>query len=263
MDGSKRQDAAAHWLAAARRAGRPGARIPEDCRPATIDAALAIQRLVAALLGEGIGGWKCSLPAPGRPVTVAPIFSSTVWRDAGAPIGIVAEGDAVRIEPEIAFVLGRDLPARDRPYTDDEITAAVAGTHLALEVLGCRYADRAAPSWEEMLADDLQNQGLVVGESVPGGPTAALEAFAVTLSAAGGRATTHAGRHGDGHPLRPLCWLANFLAVRGSGLVAGQVVTTGSYAGAIAVPLGVPLRVGFGDLGVITVEFAALPPPVA
>lgn len=262
MESNERLDKAARWLAAARRAGRPGARIPVDCRPATIDAALSIQRRVAALLGESVGGWKCSLPAPGRPVTAAPIFASTVWRQPGAPVGVVAEGDAVRIEPEIAFVLGRDLPARERPYTDDEVAAAVAGTHLALEVLGCRYADRAAPTWEEMLADSLQNQGLVLGPPVQGGATAPLEAFAVKLSTPGG-ASTHSGRHGDGHPLRPLCWLANFLAARGGGLCAGEAVTTGSYAGAVAVPLGVPVRVVFGDLGAIAVELAALPSPGA
>jgi 2-keto-4-pentenoate hydratase len=259
MDGSKQQDRAAHWLAAARRSGWPGARIPEDCRPATIDAALWIQLRVAAILGEEVGGWKCALPAPGRPVTAAPIFSSTIWRELSAPLGVVPEGDTVRIEPEIAFMLGRDLPPRDRPYADDEVAAAVAQTHLALEVLGCRYADRVAPNWAEMLADGLQNQGLVLGSTVPGGPKAALEAFPVTIVAAGGSATTHAGRHGDGHPLRPLCWLANFLTARGTGLVAGEAVTTGSYAGAIAVPLGVPLRVVFGDLGAIAVELAARP----
>jgi 2-keto-4-pentenoate hydratase len=253
----ERQETAARWLAAARKAGRPGARIPEACRPASIDAALSIQLRVAAILGEDVGGWKCSLPAPGRPVTAAPIFSSAVWREPAAPLGVVPEGDTVRIEPEIAFVLGRDLPARGRPYSDDEVAAAIAGTHLALEVLGCRYADRTAPVWEEMLADSLQNQGLVLGPPVPGGPSAALDAFPVTLSVAGGAASTHPGRHGDGHPLRPLCWLASFLVARGTGLVAGQAVTTGSYAGAIGVPLGVPLRVGFGGLGAIDVEFAA------
>jgi 2-keto-4-pentenoate hydratase len=48
--------------------------------------------------------------------------------------------------------------------------------------------------------------------------------------------------------------LANFLAARAEGLRAGHVVTTGSYAGAIEVPLGQPLTVTFGELGVISIE---------
>ena len=64
----------------------------------------------------------------------------------------------------------------------------------------------------------------------------------------------HDGRHGDGHPLRPLVWLANFLAARDEGLRAGQVITTGSYAGAIEVPMNERLTITFGDLGAVTVE---------
>jgi 2-keto-4-pentenoate hydratase len=51
-----------------------------------------------------------------------------------------------------------------------------------------------------------------------------------------------------------LYWIANFLAERGDGLRAGQVVTTGSYAGAIEVPLERALAVTFGDLGTIGIE---------
>jgi len=54
-----------------------------------------------------------------------------------------------------------------------------------------------------------------------------------------------------------LCWLANFLAERSTGLAPGQVVITGSYTGVLDLPLGVNLRVGFGDLGVMSVEFSA------
>jgi 2-keto-4-pentenoate hydratase len=98
----------------------------------------------------------------------------------------------------------------------------------------------------------VQNQGLFVGPLLPRGPdTTPLAEFPVTITAAGAPLSTHHGRHGDGHPLRPLVWLANFLAERGEPLRAGQIVTTGSYAGAIEVPLDAPLAVQFGDLGTI------------
>ena len=93
-----------------------------------------------------------------------------------------------------------------------------------------------------------------VNEVDPGGLDAELHAFPVTVSGPSGVLATHDGRHGDGHPLRPLCWLANFLAARGTGLRAGQIVTTGSYAGAIDVPLAQPLTIAFGDLGRIAIE---------
>jgi len=246
------QEAAAQFLAAARKAGRPGARLPEDVRPADLDSALVIQRRVVALLGQQIGGWKCSVPSEARALNVAPIFASTIFRK--SPCAIVATGAIARIEPEVAFIMARDLPKRAAPYTEAEVRSAIAEPRLVLELLGTRYADPAAASWPEMMADFVQNQGLFIGPVFPEGLAAPLESFPVTIGTPAGVHSTHAGRHGDGHPLRPLYWIANFLAARNEGLRAGQVVTTGSYAGAIEVPIGVPLTVTFGDLGRIDIE---------
>ncbi|MET0682661.1 MAG: 2-keto-4-pentenoate hydratase [Casimicrobiaceae bacterium] len=244
-------EAAAH-LAAARISGRPGARLPESCRPVDLESALAIQRRVVALLGHDVGGWKCSLPpAPGR-INAAPILATTILRS--SPCAMAATTPIVRIEPEIAFVMRADLPQRRAPYSEAEVRAAIAETRMVLELLGTRYADPTAVTWLEMLADCVQNQGLYVGPVLPGGPDAPPAAFPVTISGAGGVLSTHDGRHGDGHPLRPLVWLANFLAARGEGLRAGQVVTTGSYAGAIEVPLNELLTVTFGNLGAVTTK---------
>ena len=245
-------EAAAQFLAAARRTGKPGGRLPEDIRPRDLESALAIQRRVVALLGQAIGGWKCAVPNDVRALNLAPIFASTIVRR--SPCAIAASGPIARIEPEVAFVMDRDLPKRNTPYTEAEIRAAVGEPRLVLELLGTRYADPAAAGWPEMMADFVQNQGLFVGPLVPGGLHAALESFPVTIRTPAGALSTHDGRHGDGHPLRPLYWLANFLAGRDEGLRAGQVVTTGSYAGAIDVPIGTPLTVTFGDLGQIEIE---------
>jgi len=246
------QEAAAQLLAAARRTGKPGAQLPESIRPADLESALVIQRRIVALLGQQIGGWKCSVPSEARALNVAPIFASTIFRK--SPCTIVTTGAIARIEPEVAFVMGRDLPKRETPYTEVEIRSAIAEPRLVLELLGTRYADPAAASWPEMMADFVQNQGLFVGPLVPGGLDAALESFPVTMRTPARVLSTHAGRHGDGHPLRPLYWVANFLAQRDEGLRTGQVVTTGSYAGAIEVPVGTPLTVTFGDLGNIEIE---------
>jgi len=242
-------DEAAKQLGAARLSGRPGARLPESCRPADIESALAIQRGVVARMGQAIGGWKCSLPPAAGRINAAPILAPTIQRT--PPCRVTATGGIARIEPEVAFVMSADLPRRDRPYSEAEVRAAIAQSHLVLELLGTRYAAPAEVDWLEMLADCVQNQGLFAGPVLLNWPDAALESFPVTISGAGRTLSTHDGRHGDGHPLRPLVWLANFLAARGEGLRAGQIVTTGSYAGAIEVPLDVPLVVTFGDLGAV------------
>jgi 2-keto-4-pentenoate hydratase len=248
---------ASTFLAAARRSGRPGARLPESLRPQDLDAAMAIQRRVVDLLGQEIGGWKCSLPpAPGR-VNCAPILKPTIVRT--SPCAVDAAGASARIEPEVAFVMTRPLPRRDTAWSEAEVRSAIGETRLVLEILGTRYADPASASWLEMIADCVQNQGLFVGPALPQGLDTPLAGFPVTVSAAGRTLSTYEGRHGDGHPLRPLVWLANFLAERGEPLRAGQVVTTGSYAGAIEVPLDAALAVQFGNLGAIELTLQRKP----
>jgi len=96
-----------------------------------------------------------------------------------------------------------------------------------------------------------------VGPTFARGLDASLNAFAVTVETEAGVLSTHDGHHGDRHPLNPLYWLANFLAARGEGLRTGQIVTTGSYAGAIEVPTGQPLTITYGDLGRVVVELKA------
>jgi 2-keto-4-pentenoate hydratase len=246
------QEAAAQFLVAARKSGRPGERLPEALRPPDLDAALSIQRRVVELLGQAVGGWKCSVPSEARPINAAPILAPTIFRH--SPCAIVAVGATAKIEPEIAFVMVHDLPQRDAPYSESEVRAAIAEPRLVLEILGSRYADPAAVTWPESVADSVQNQGLFVGPTFARGLDAALRRFVITIRSGAQVLSTHNGHHGDRHPLYPLYWLANFLAARGEGLHAGEVVTTGSYAGAIEVPLDQALTVTFGDLGTVAIE---------
>jgi len=250
-------DAAARHLLAARRARQPGPRLPESCRPAEPGDALAIQQRVQALLGVETGGWKASAPTAERPISCAAIFAPTIARTSPCPV--VAHGEGVRIEPEIAFVLGRDLPPRSTPYDEDEVRTAIAETRLVLEILGSRYADPVAVTFPELLADQVSNQGLFVGPVLGNALQRNLERFAVAIDAPTQALHHRDGSHPDGHPLRPLVWLANFLGGRSEigGLKANQIVTTGSYAGALEAPLGIPLSVRFGDLGEIALTLLA------
>src|SRR2546430_17053237 len=113
------RDEAARHLLAARRARQPGARLPGACRPSDLEDSLAIQRRVQELLGVATGGWKCSVPTAERPISCATIFAPTIAHT--SPCAVVTHSGTVRVEPEIAFVLGRDLPRRATPYSDAEM----------------------------------------------------------------------------------------------------------------------------------------------
>ena len=58
-----------------------------------------------------IGGWKCSVPTTPRPVAMAPIYAPTIF--SASPCPILPIGGLARIEPEIAFLMARDLPRRN------------------------------------------------------------------------------------------------------------------------------------------------------
>src|SRR5450830_311367 len=102
-------------------------------RPQDIDDALTIQERVSDLLTEegrdGIAGWKCALPVPGKTIA-APIYRSTVGNDGVCTLAAPYDSALVKVEPELAFIVGKDLPARNRTYSDAEVWDAV--DHAAL-----------------------------------------------------------------------------------------------------------------------------------
>src|SRR5437773_4749344 len=146
---------AARELATARTDRRMIDRLPEACRPLNNEDGLAIQQRVTELLHDKTGGWKCSLPR-GENVFLAPLLASTIRST--SPFPLVATNGLARIEPEIAFVLGRDLPPRETEYTENEIRDAIADARLVIEILGSRCADPTSLPFAEFLADSIYNQ---------------------------------------------------------------------------------------------------------
>lgn len=240
---------AVDFLVAARQAGQPGSRMPEAIRPATSDEAFDIQEAVTKQLGLAIGGWKCLLPPPDKVVS-APIYAENIKTDQYAVNTVSAAA-----EPEIAFVVGKDLPPKDIPYTEDDIKDAIKEVRLVLEMLGSRYQHPSECTQNELLADRLQNQGMVIGPVIAQPFDQTLSQFQITLRNEQGEIASFQGKHPNQHPFPPFAWLVNFLNTRGMGLKAGQIVTTGSYAGVIHAPVNVPLTFQFGDLGELKVTF--------
>jgi 2-keto-4-pentenoate hydratase len=243
-------DRAAQHLLAARRSNTPGPCIPEAFRPADTDSALAIQDRVLELLGETVGGWKCGVPKPSTGPIVAAIPASAIL--SSSPCAVF--GAKGQIEPEIAFVIAHDLPARATPYSPDEIRGAIREARLVLELITTRYADKASATPAEILADTFNNHGLLIGPVIPHVLDHPLEKLHARIHTAAGALFDKVQGHPSGHPMKAFSWLVQFLNSRGQGLKAGQVVTTGSYAGIVDAPLNTPIHVELGDLGALDVE---------
>jgi 2-keto-4-pentenoate hydratase len=245
---------AARILMERRQSGTQGDALPEPHRPHDLDAAFAIQCGVSKWMDQAIVAWKCGMPAADKWI-VAPIYANDVREANTQPCAVWARHGQVRIEPELAFILAHDLPARAAPYRPEEVDAAVAKTRLALELIDSRYTHAEQLNFYDHFADGLFNQGLLLGPVVNSNIARQTSQFAIKLTIAGQESVTLNGQHPAGQPRLPLYWLAEFLRSKGIGLQAGQAVITGSYAGSPSVPVGTDIQVQFGELDFIRTHF--------
>ena len=250
---------AAEMLANARNTGQKLTGLPDDVAPTTEDEAFAVQREVFRLLGLSVGGWKCAAP-PGRPQSGAPMPESGFKRSpARQPF---AADQQIGIEGEIALRLGADLPGRSdgKPYTREEVLAAVAAAMPAIELVSSRFVDlRAVPPLVGM-ADSIAHFGFVYGDDAPGWRSLDLAHLRVRLDFAGEVQVEQVGGNPSGDPLSGVVWLANRLIETGTHLRAEEIITTGSCTGLIFTSPDKPVTVEFEGLGAASVELAGACP---
>jgi len=206
-------------LITARRAGARivlGADAPRD-----YEEGFAIQDEVAAALGSPVIGWKV-MEVPSGPVIFAPIVQSGKVEPGGtwSVVGCEPAG----MELEIAFRLGRDVPAGASP---EQVLDAVAAAHVVFELCQSRIADPGSQPRHVMLADCISNAGVVVGPEIA-------DWRSVDLKARPGRLLVDGKVHVEGKSIDPIAALHLLppeLAARGKRLAAGQIVITGSLIG--------------------------------
>lgn len=234
-------------LIQARISGRRIGGIPAALAPADEDAAYALQDLVVDKLGVRVAAWKVGAASPVSWPTCAPIFAGHV---AKSPAHLLATRDGLNgVEAELAFRVGRDLPARGTPYAEDEVWNALESLHVAIEHLDSRFADRTMAPEPAVLADNISNGGFCWGPAVEDWRGADLAKPEARLTIDGKEVAKAVGGNAAGHPRRLVAWLANHLAQRGRPLTAGTFVTTGSHTGLCIAPLRAPVVACFTGLG--------------
>ena len=228
------------------------AQLGTDIRPNSINDALLIQNEMLIQNKSAVGAWKSLLPPAEDQVVAAPIFADTINR--GKCCSLFADNNFARIEPEIAFVLGKDLPPKESDYSESEIDDAVASCHMALELMQDRFIENSALTFYEKLADCLVNQGLFIGPEIDKQKAYQASEIAITIEQAGNK-QSFAGKHPNALPQKPLYWLINYMNKRGVGFTAGQAIITGSYAGIVEVLFNSETEIEYQGLGKYKVEF--------
>ncbi|MEH2476731.1 2-keto-4-pentenoate hydratase [Nitrobacteraceae bacterium AZCC 2146] len=240
--------AAAEILAKARRNGTQIEALPVT--PSSVVEAHAIQDRVAALVGEPIGAFKAGAPPDSTPTRG--LIEARMIRASPARMS-VAEVPHCGVEGEIAFRFNSDLPARDAPYTRDEVAKAVA-VLPAIEVVSSRFRDPTSRPRLEQLADCGINGGLVLGPEMADWSHLDLPNLHITFVVNGETVLERDGGHPTDDPLAAAVALANMRRDAG-GVKAGQIVTTGSWTGMPFLKPGDRCVVQFETLGGAEVVF--------
>ena len=159
------------------------------------------------------------------------------------------------VECEFFVTLAEDLPARDEPWSLDEVQAAIGTVHAGIEVAECRFPTRALPPLPAILADGAASGRYVFGHEIANWREG-LSDMPVILDVDG-----QPRRHGTGHdvmgdPITPLHWLAETLRGRSMSLLSGETISTGSCTGMFPVKSGAQVVAHFGDHARVEIEFA-------
>lgn len=254
---------AAALLVAARRDRKLLDALPEDLRPADMNAAYAVQdALVAALGGErNVRGWKVGATnaAAQSMLGASEPFCGRLFDAATRRSGTdVPAGELFRrgVEVEFAFRLGRSMPAAGAPWTRETAAEAVAALHPAVEIVDSRFAAGLKAGALALVADNGAHGAFRFGPAMEDWRGLDLPNLRTELWVNGERATEGSGANVLGHPLEPLAWLANHRAARGAGLREGELIATGSTcARVVFAEPGDSISARFKGLGEVSFSF--------
>ncbi|MBL6929521.1 MAG: hypothetical protein ISR44_10150 [Rhodospirillales bacterium] len=234
--------------------------IPEDCCPVEREDSYAIQDAMAENLGLTCAGWKLGMSAPGTMAqfnVTAPvpgrIFKECVFEDgATIPAGHYA---GPKVEPEFAVRLKDDLPAREAEYTYAEVEAATDAILLGIEIADNRFA-MPTPQPMPMIADNGGFAAYVVGPEVANWRDVDFVAAPVDLIIDGEVAAPGLTGEFRIDPIDVVVWTINHLSRRGYGMVAGDLISTGSTTVPTAMDVGSEAIGRFEGLGEVRVKFS-------
>jgi 2-oxo-3-hexenedioate decarboxylase len=222
------------------------------------DAAYEVQRLVvgkrldrgACIIGAKLGLTSAAkqrqmdVDEPLYGLLTSDMLLTSAQVDLGAFIHL-------RAEPEIAFLIGREIRS---PATVAGVLAATDAVFAAIELIDSRY-DAFRFRLPDVIADNASSAALVVG-SVARRPEEIgdLRLLGVVLRKNGAVVATAAGAAALGHPAASVAWLVDRLAERGETLERGSIVLSGGLTEAVPLESGAVVTAEVEELGTVEVR---------
>lgn len=213
-------------------------RLSDDYPELDLATAYRVQAELRRAAGPVVG-WKLGVTSRAKQSQVgvnSPVYgflAGTAMLDIGEPLNTSCHIQP-RCEPEIVFLLGRDLAGPHVSAAD--VLAASQAVAVGIEVLDSRYAGYDF-TMADVVADNTSAARFVVGAPIPTGRID-LRLVGVVLEKNGKVVATASGASSLGHPAAAVAWLVRRLAADGGGLRAGEVVLSGGLTAAVPVAPG-------------------------
>ena len=214
-----------------------------------------IRRRVAA--GARVSGYKAGLTSKAKMQQMGvnvPAFGVLINTTCVADGGVIDISQLIhpKVEPEIAFVTGRELSGLD--CTAQDVLDATDFVMPAMEVIDSRYKDFKfdLPS---VIADNTSAARYVVGGAARKPDGLDLRLLGVVLERNGQLVGNAAGAAILGHPAAAVAALVHHLASSGKALPAGSLVMAGAATEAVTVRAGDHLTNRVQHLGMVSVRF--------
>jgi len=245
-----------HW-----RAGTKLAALDDWMRPVNRTEGYAIQAAIERYSLTHLFGWKIAATSEAgqKHINVAGPMAGRILAETVIPDGGTASmaGNEMRVaEPEFAFHMKTDLPARSTPYTMQQVLDAVDTLHPAIEIPDSRFADFTGAGEAQLIADNACAHLFVLGPATTADWRSMNLVEERPVTTMRGQQFIGHGKNVLGDPRAALTWLANELRQLGVTLKAGRVVTTGTCHPPLPIAAGDVCAVDFGPLGKVSVTFS-------
>lgn len=224
-----------------------------DTSPLSVDQAYAVQALSMQrryARGEKRVGIKMGLTSRAKMIQVG--VSDVIWGRLTDAMreeegGTVSMADYVhpRVEPEIAFLIGKPLAGEVSPLEAMEAVQAIAP---ALEIIDSRYK---AFKFDigDVIADNSSSSGFVIGNWHAADTDISNLGMVLSIDGVAGEIGSTAAILG--HPVRSLVAAARMVAAGGEMLHPGDIVLAGGATAAIPMAAGQAVTLEVQNMGTV------------
>ena len=227
--------------------------------PQTEQEAYEVQSAIISLSGLDVIGWKIGATDEAlfevlgvtQPF-LGPLFHKFTYGNDAQILVLAGHG----LETEFTIRMKSALRWREEPYSRKEVEDAVAAIVPSFEIVGVRFEGGPVGAGYRVIADCGANVGTVLGPEIHDWRGLNLQDDPVTLSVNGKQvAEGNASNLLWDQISDAVIWALGQPVVRDRGLLAGDLIMTGTFTGITPLSPGDQVEADFGKMGVIRSNF--------